>query len=232
MNNFADIPSDRSLLSGFNFRNLAAFLWQPYEFHASNLDYQQAALSHRSASDFISLCGLSPGSSFRFDTVEKFLHVGNEVLPPEGQGRLLFLRGYPSPEWLNCIGAKYRADPEFFQRHLTPKSESSYISPPFTTAPSLPSVQAGMVALHITTIGFRISGGRARLAQAELDVLRDEAAHSMADYISHLSSLHSPRIALADSIVREFSIHDSEHFSIEQKLSIEVIPHENNWIGT
>lgn len=156
----------------------------------------------------------------------------NVLLRNDGEAAVLFMRGFPSPEWLNSVGAKFRIDPEFFQKHLNFSSETANALPSITLTPSLPSVQTDTVTLYVTTICQRLSDSRGHLSQDYLDEARELASQEMAKYVSSLSGLNCPRITLGDSVVREFSIHDSEHFSIEQALSINISRCGKGWLGT
>ncbi len=55
-------------------------------------------------------------------------------------GRIVFLRGFPSPDWLNQIGASLQVDPEFIHRHMEVPMSSlpSCLSRPLLL-PTLPS---------------------------------------------------------------------------------------------
>jgi hypothetical protein len=66
-------------------------------------------------------------------------------------GRILFLRGLPSPEWLGAIGVAYTIDPDFFRRHIDFRpalGRSNFFSDPY-----LPSASTNMYRLLQTTIG-------------------------------------------------------------------------------
>lgn len=237
VNNCAEISASQSLFSGYNFRNLASFLWQPFEYHASILRWEPptkaSGLCNEATSTFLSVCYLRPNgaSTTEYDTPDK-VDQDTALLPNDGGVNMVFMRGYPSPEWLNSIGAKFRIDPEFFQRHLNFSSQTANTLPSLTLIPPPPSVQTDTVTLHVTTICLRLSDGRVQLSQDSLDAARELASQDMAKYITSLSTLNSPRVTLGDSVVREFSIHDSEHFSIEQMVSINISQCGNGWLGT
>ena len=125
--------------------------------------------------------------------------------------KFLFLRGYPTPKWMNIIGAKYFVDPEFFLRHLGEVTEPR--TPDLAILPSLPS-SANIIELYITNIGsFNDSS-----SGSSVQMLRDDCAKSMELHSTQLAK-HTG-VATCHPIVRKFSVHDKRHFSIEQKISI------------
>lgn len=133
----------------------------------------------------------------------------------DGQNQLLFLRGYPSGEWLRLIGSKYHVDPEFFSRHmdfgLTEDRLNNFSLPP------LPSSSWHLMRLHIMTIGFRDTLAR-KYRQDDIDSLRRDGNNQMENY-NHQLTLGS-NFEVGDSIVRNYSTLDETHFSIEQRVSV------------
>ncbi|KAH6624105.1 hypothetical protein B0J18DRAFT_490151 [Chaetomium sp. MPI-SDFR-AT-0129] len=176
-----------------------------------------------------------------FDTVREFEDLGDSALPGTGNFALLLLQGYPSPEWLNTLGARFGIDPEFFQRHLLFTSGSVKGGgvggriPKRTATHILPSCHGDMVSLPITRIGWRHQSVSVRHAthhdQEDLDQLRRQTSEEMAVYMSKLASLNSPAVAAADSIVREFSVHGLDYFSLEQTVSLGIHQLGQGWIG-
>lgn len=124
--------------------------------------------------------------------------------------QILFLRGFPSPEWLCQVGWYYVVDPEFFRRHL----DMSLLShQQWFSSPSLPSTTSTFVQLRITTIARRKHG------YPNIEEARREAMEDMASYLQGISE-PDYKGDLGDSIVRKTSLHDEHYFSLEQDISI------------
>ena len=244
-----------SLYPGHNFANLASYLSEPYQIRAPLIAAQNTVSNQQrnSAGQFASIYRLSKRGDERFryiNSPEELDVLENEIAaltvnPSTGggprdnnnisdqnveQGRLLFLRGNASPEWLNYIGARYSVDPEFFRRHRD--FAATMGRPEYFSLPSLPSTNLDMIRLRVTTIGSRIPLERNNgLSQKELDTLRRHAKDSMKDYLNGLSRQRITELRLGDSVVQDFSINSLEHFSIEQNISIYITKAPNGWIG-
>ncbi|KAI9930215.1 hypothetical protein ASPWEDRAFT_167883 [Aspergillus wentii DTO 134E9] len=129
---------------------------------------------------------------------------------------ILFLRGYPSPEWLSTVGSMLQVDPVFFQRHLD--IHSSFGKRNCFFSPSLPSTTEGMLSLPFITIGSDIHGTTSKGGQRDIDELRDQAIRDMDQYLHSLSTGRD--VKPGDSIVREYHVHDASNFSMLQEMSI------------
>lgn len=148
----------------------------------------------------------------------------------ECQAQILFLNGHPSPQWLNAIGGRFCIDPEFYRRHLNFRAGIS--RPEYFTLPALPSASNTMARLRITTIGHRqprLGLSASRRSQKHLDRLRAQATNDMLQYRNILGTENVWKTG--DSIVREFTIHDEEHCTIEQDISICIDRVGQSWIG-
>ena len=53
----------------------------------------------------------------------------------------------------------------------------------------------------------------------------------MKAYLDRISRGKDPELQVGDSVVRDISVHDSEHFSIEQSVSIQILKAQAGWIG-
>ncbi|KAK0104318.1 hypothetical protein ONS96_005404 [Cadophora gregata f. sp. sojae] len=154
----------------------------------------------------------------------------DEAPETRNRSQLLFLNGHPSPQWLNAIGGKFCVDPEFYHRHLDFRAAIG--RPNYFTLPSLPSSSDTMTKLRINTIGYRqprLGLSAQRNPQKYLDGLRSEATKSMVDYENILSMENKWKTG--DSIVRDFAIHDAEHFTIEQDISICIDRTGHGWVA-
>ena len=144
----------------------------------------------------------------------------------DSQNQLLFLRGYPSGEWLRLIGSKYHVDPEFFSRHmdfgLTEDRLNNF------SLPSLPSSSWHLMRLQITTIGSRDTQAR-KYRQEDIDRLRRLGDNEMETY-NHQLTLGS-NFEVGDSIVRNYSTLDETHVSIEQRVSVCLQNMGHRWVS-
>lgn len=141
-----------------------------------------------------------------------------------GPGRLVFLRGFPCAKWLNHLGATLDVDPELFYRHLdvsvglvpdTSRLDYSY-STPSTSARDI-------IQLRLCNTGSWDTNG----SKPTLALLRKACEASMTNHLEDFIRVRN--FATGDSVVRQFMVHDHNNFSIEQKISIEVVRHTSTW---
>ena len=130
-------------------------------------------------------------------------------------GRLMFLRGYPSAEWLATIGCTHLVDAELWRRHLG--FLTNVPSGGFTQQPMLPSATSQTFSLRFTSIGFHGPIRRKQYPQ-RIEKLREEAAASMGNYHERLRTGRT--WDHGDSVVRKYVVHDEEHFSIHQTATV------------
>lgn len=153
--------------------------------------------------------------------MEKLQHPDQLTLDsskPAGKTHsILFLRGLPSSRWLSSIGARYRVDPEFFQRHLDFWSTTGRLN--YFPLPSLHSASENLLELCYVSIGRRGRGGT-RITPKQTNASRHASEKAMSHYIHNLSSTLDSGCALGTSIVRNFDFQDENHFAIEQRISI------------
>jgi hypothetical protein len=177
---------------------------------------------------FITLYQLDPGSPSQkcdkrvynihsceeFERLEPYRHAGPT-------NNLIFLKGYPSPEWLRCIGSRYGVDPEFFRRHFDFRSPSQSKSNLSTV--TLPSSSWRMLELHITTL---LTAEYTTRRDISSEQLRGVNNSTMERYIM---GLLVGDIATGDPIIRHFSTIDATHFAMEQRISISLHVDDHNW---
>ena len=139
-------------------------------------------------------------------------------------GRIVFLRGFPSAEWLNHIGAAFDVHPEFFYRHLdvslgivhnTDRPDYLYPTP-------FPLTQ-NIIKLRVCNTGTW-NTSRSGLT---LEKLRERCQESIQEHLDDFLRLRT--FALGDSIVRKILLHDLHNFSIEQQISVQIIYHTKSW---
>ncbi len=214
----------KSIYPGDNFRNLAKYLNRPKrqddsssvnlpptlfatvyclqaDIEIKDLQCRDLRLEDELSDAIVSLSGESDSANF-----------------------LMFLRGHPTPEWLNTIGAQFKVDPEYFRHHmdfnLSPGTSNWFSSP------SLPSVSSNFITIRITTIGHRKHVGH--LADNSIKAARERANGSMVKFLNQLQNFDSD---VGTSFVRRCSIHDSEYFTIEQNISLCCSRNNKSWTG-
>lgn len=230
------ISSTKSLYSGLRFVALSNFLGQPYECRATlSRYYPPTAARQHEPFPFVTVFNWHDGSDNR---AQQLASADQLQTIDKSAGCLVVLKGYPSSQWLNALGDKFRIDPEFYQRHLCFWSETGDRASRHTMTPRLPSAQSDILMLRIPTIGVLTGGKRPKhdkhgvAGQNLLDNSRIQSLKDMENYMGHLSSLDSQNMHLADSIVRDFALLDLEHFVIEQIISINVVPgRSGGWIS-
>jgi len=147
----------------------------------------------------------------------------------ESPGQMLFLKGYPSPEWLGLIGSRYRVDPEFFSRFLDFRSTDNLSNR--TSVPSLPSCEWNIIELSLSTIGLMnplVCHGH----QTNLATVRRQSAAALAEINGRI--LRNSRVPVGSTMIRAVNVLDQTHFVIEQSIAICLQPPENDrgWMGT
>lgn len=216
------------MFTGSHFENLAGYLQQPFEKRAPNVSLGKPADQIDEEYNFASLYNLDQDAACKvqhFEKITDFESEARNLLTEAKHGRILFMRGHPSPQWLLAIGSQLGVDAEFFQRHL----DIRLARPDQFSLPSLPSSSTSMFKLRITNIGLSRVESRSETTQEDLEALRRQTADDMQRYHEQLRS-HSA-CQLGDSVVRQCSIHDPRHFTIEQDISISVTRTEKSWLG-
>ena len=161
-------------------------------------------------------------SPVAFSSILQDSHIG---------GRILFLRGYPSAEWIAQIGSQLNIDPDMWRRHLsylgTSRSTNDFSQPQSFSSQNI-------FRLCISSAGTR---GVLKHPPSRKDLNEDraDAANKMAEYQASLqhNCLKKDDWRLGDSIVRSYNIHDEDLFSVEQYVTVHLIeydPTSNNWL--
>ncbi|KAJ3541339.1 hypothetical protein NM208_g4656 [Fusarium decemcellulare] len=232
---YSDATCAQSLYPSESFRGLGDFLWQPFISRPTFTSHPSVEAECRGlAAPFVSLYQYhhreSTFGQLQFANIDEFQELGDSVFPEKDSFALLLLQGYPSPDWINILGARFNIEPEFFQRHLSLSPDMRH-----PTARLIPSYNSNMASLPITTIGFgqcdgSLAGGH---DQGNLEKLRRTESARMRDYTSKLASLSSPSLVPGDPIVRDYHVHSSGYFSLRQNVSLHFHPlkHGRGWIG-
>ncbi|KAK2737898.1 hypothetical protein FQN57_007349 [Myotisia sp. PD_48] len=214
----SQLSAHNSLYGGRHLGPLAEYLKKPYE-PQTGTDSFPHHVDTPGFKQFFYLYELGPTAPLHatcFNNVEEF---ESSFLNPSVP-KVIFMRGLPSPEWLSAIGAKLHVSSEFFRRHLEfdEGPQRQFVGP------TLPSANRSMARLRLTTIGYAMSGLR---VASSVDAVRRESASIMDTYRDHLE--HRFRCNAGDSIIRELSIHDLDHFTIEQDITIYISPKKEGW---
>ncbi|QKX62995.1 uncharacterized protein TRUGW13939_10163 [Talaromyces rugulosus] len=136
--------------------------------------------------------------------------------------QIIFLNGYPSPQWISTIGALCRTDPQYFNTHLRFRCRRGYYS-----TPTLRSGLENIITLRFVTLGSR-EDRFGQCDQDQVDALRLGGERDMGKYEHDL--MVGNGLEAGDSIVRSFSVLDDKNFFIEQEMSICLHKYEEGWI--
>ena len=139
----------------------------------------------------------------------------------DSRHQILFMKGYPSPEWLTSTGALLQIDPEFLRLHMRFREAKEYSS-----SPSLPSSLENFVRLKVIAVGSR-EGRKRPLGQIDMEHLREEVQKKQRLYRHYL--LIGEDTYRGDSIVREFQILDEKSFLLEQEMTICLSQTDGSW---
>lgn len=185
-----------------------------------------ATESKNSAQSFVTLHRLSAQSPTRVQGFRSAADFAIEASSLHSKSTsLLFMQGYPSPEWLNTIGEAYHVDPGVYQYHLGSLCMTDYFD-----RPSMPSYSKDVIRLCITTIGQRDQSCLPSSLNQPASLLRKVTADKMKEYHRKMR-IGDGRANRGDSIVRQFSSFDEGYFALEQNLTAWIKKRGNGWIG-
>lgn len=140
--------------------------------------------------------------------------------------QLVFLRGFPSPEWLQAVFVMYGVDPALYHRHFYFTTLSVGESGNHYTIPLLPSFSNMIFGLNIITICSDDTENPSALAE-DIENLRREASENLRRYHLDLTT----NSAVGDSIVRQFSVLSRRFRVVEQTVSIGIHKTSDSWNG-
>lgn len=220
--------SEKSLYPGHNYETLAQYLTHFLRRSSYPTDIQKQSES------LVTLYSLYVSGNHKVENLKEPKELQeHELLRQAGKrsSQILFLRGLPCSNWLSTIGATYRIDPEFFQRHVDFRSTFSRWE--YFPLPSLPSASNNIVKLRYVTLGqWDRKATKAAASQDEIDKQRAESAKAMNRYMHQLRLGMVSDLEVGNSIVRDFSVYDEVHFAIEQEISICVNKPSKGWTAT
>ena len=129
--------------------------------------------------------------------------------------RIMFLRGYPSPDWLRTIVATHSVDLEFLSRWLDfPHANVRHKE---FGAPTLRPDDWNLLELPMISIGKR-EQVYPYSRQLTTDAAQLESDSNMRDYHNRLYDQTDGTVG--DSVARDIYHLDDTHFAIEQKITI------------
>ncbi|MCJ1439385.1 hypothetical protein MMC27_008779 [Xylographa pallens] len=216
---YSKVSFEESLYSGHGYESLAEFLHRGYD---SETEVSRHIKVERGQvpSQFAWWYVLTPGQQSVPRPISSLDILAATEAP---YGQLLFFRGYPSATWLATIGSYYMIDPEFYRRHLdfldTTTATRNFIES------SLPSSSSSILKLRLTTLGSHAVETPIR-SQPRIDHLRRTAEKSMKSYRNKLKRGNGWRTG--DSVVRRYTIHNEDQFSIDQAITIYFSPVERS----
>lgn len=150
------------------------------------------------------------------------LNSKSELASSSGHNsELVFLTGYPSPEWLNAIVTRYRVDHRFFHRHLDflPSGQREWY-----TAPDVPSRSQHFIRLLVPSIVFLGPEGR-YMPMEDLQKARTACSEQLRHKFK--SFFGGSSISTGQSIVRHVNIHSGDAMVLEQAITVTILNHEN-----
>lgn len=135
--------------------------------------------------------------------------------------RVVFLRGYPSKEWLCQLGAKLNIDYEYLYQHMSTTSQMG-VGENFCLPP-LSLISSETIQLTFTSIGEWDNHG----SRIDLETARVQLSREMKSFTEDLNTGRG--VSVCDSIVRNFYLHDLKHYSIEQMITIKLLQFDGFW---
>ncbi|KAK7422144.1 hypothetical protein QQZ08_009612 [Neonectria magnoliae] len=209
---FSSQAIDNTLFPGLHYDKLGKFLFRSYEAPGSLQNER-----------FVMLYDLGSKAKIR----ESALNDPEDLVPPPVQGldpvpstpKLMFLRGFPSPGWLNSIGARYTVDPEYYLRHMPISSSPVRGNTHNAQPPSLPNT--------IELAFFSVGDWDSSRSELSLQKLREECNKS---FLAYMEDLQVRGLPVCSPVVRCFHVHDKDRFSIQQRITIHFIQKNSTWI--
>jgi hypothetical protein len=206
---------EQTIYPGDNFRQLAKLFEGTHNLHMLNG-------TQHSPADFVVIHSYERGREKQQFEIQDDTNQLDTIPLPLSQpqsANIVFMRGFPSAQWLKTIGVHYCVDPEFFRRHLDfSQSSRGY------EVSHLPSSGPRILRLHITDIFVR----KVTVSGEELKSMRRDSIRALRSYQTQLGA-HGK---VGESIIRRISYHDGTHFTIEHNISVYLKRSEKNgWYG-
>lgn len=224
VSSYASCKADKALYSGHHLDPLSRYLRSADEFETTG------SPENSTQSDFARLYDFTMPPDERGQVLAspaKIAESAREACCAPSQARILFLKGHPTPDYVDAIGSAYNVDPEFFRQHLGEHTLSGHHA--YRTS-SLPSSRMLMPRLHTMTVGFCRSSSGERCGEDKVTQLRRLNEKGAEEYMNNLIQNDSAW-ELGSSYIRRLTVHDEDSFSMEQYMSICVNTTSNGWTG-
>jgi hypothetical protein len=204
--------------------NLSGYLTKPFRKPAHRTRYNVPSPALRKGCTFFysyEILGPRPSKPVTYDNASVFLSRSGPTSPHEDKSELIFLTGYPSPEWLNAIVFRYGVDHRFLHRHLDflPSGQRDWY-----TAPDVPSRSEHFIRLLIPSIVFLGAEDR-YVSIKELHKARNACADQLRQKSKNLFG--GSQSSTGHSIIRQVNIHSGDAIVLEQAISITVLNHQD-----
>lgn len=218
---FSQLSQDEHLSCGGHYRELA-LLFQPPSLASTTAAYSATG---NSVSD--SFCFVTAVEISQLESGEQQRQV-RELSSPRAFSsapqigpncsQLIFLKGYPSHDWLRTLGATFRVDPEFWRRHHALGSSQNI---EYHDLPPLRSFSSRTAQLRINTIFNRHDA----VTRQEVETWRVESFDRVRRH--HVDVERNSSVG--DSIVRQIHAHSESIFTIEQNISCTIVTKNGGW---
>ncbi|KAK3984448.1 hypothetical protein QBC44DRAFT_313185 [Cladorrhinum sp. PSN332] len=190
-------------------------------------------VTDQSTPPLLSIVDLSAPKSSPPFTISSLRHVPlyhDEARRTQSGGRLIFIQGFIPTSWFPELSAKFNVNfHDIYNRHLNSLLPSA---DHFFTL-TLPSNTKDVICLRILTgLSWNDSTGHGTLdAKTTTAQLRASSATHMRGYIEELFGHDLENISPGDSIIRRFAVHDKNHFSTDQVVTVQVKPDQPGWLA-
>lgn len=208
--------------------NLSGYLTKPFRKPAHRARYNVPTPTLKKCCTFFysyEILGPRPSKPVTYDNASSFLSHSGASSPHKDKSELIFLTGYPSPEWLNAIVFRYGVDHRFLYRHLDflPSGQRDWY-----TAPDVPSRSEHFIRLLLPSIVFLGSEDR-YVSIKELHKARNACADQLRQKSKNLFG--GSQSSTGHSIIRQVNIHSGDAIVLEQAISITVLTRQDTVKG-
>lgn len=139
--------------------------------------------------------------------------------------RIAVIEGFPSPESIGLLGAKYLIRPEFFIGNL--RLTRSRVAPSHSyDLPTIPSLQANLIRIRFASAVRDLKDPIAQTS-TQLSRQRSDLAKAFSRYDQGLTNNRR----YGDTRFRRIYQHDSRTFSIEQAIFMTISQVGEQWTG-
>lgn len=186
--------------------------------------YQRPVHATENCNTFLYVYDISnptPSKPIIYESVSSFLSSADSAKPAPNKSELIFLTGYPSPEWLNAVVSRFGLDQRFLHRHLDflPNGQRDWY-----TSPDVPSRSKQFIRILIPSIIFLGPEGR-YVSPQDLHKARNTCTEQLRQ--TSKSFFGGSQSGAGRSIFRHVNIHSGDAIVVEQAITITILDHEN-----